>query len=279
VGGAGALARCRRLDERLSVDGISRASRILAISCLRERVLRGALINKCESRGNRIDEWGQLDRDHRTSRSMDRSDFWRWSLCGSEFGRTDRHFNERNAVDERVGHDNLDFTSVAYGNGHFVASDAALGAIAISTNGVDWSRIFPAPNTTAHWGAIVYGEGEFVAFDGGDSGYIVTSVHASVWSPQQVSPAQETDGAAFGCGSFVGVGTSALSGGSFITSTSVRRGRPPQCRLMRRRTGPLSATALNVSLRSMPRQHCMVKHNKQLFRGSPRVTATSLGKH
>ena len=117
-------------------------------------------------------------------------------------------------------HDNLDFTSVAYGNGHFVASDAALGAIAISTNGVDWSRIFPAPNTTAHWGAIVYGEGEFVAFDGGDSGYIVTSVHASVWSPQQVSPAQETDGAAFGCGSFVGVGTSALSGGSFITSTS-----------------------------------------------------------
>jgi len=175
----------------------------------------------------------------------------RWSLCGSEFGRTDRHFNERNAVDERVGPRHLDFTSVAYGNGHFVASDAALGAIAISTNGVDWSRIFRHP-IRLHMGAIVYGEGEFVALDGGDSGYIVTSVHASVWSPQQVSPAQETDGAAFGCGS-LSASYLRLVRWKLHYVDSVRRGRPPQCRLMRRRTGPLSATALNVSSRSMPR--------------------------
>jgi len=30
-------------------------------------------------------------------------------------------------------HSNYDFTSVAYGNGHFVATDSALGAVAIST--------------------------------------------------------------------------------------------------------------------------------------------------
>jgi integrase len=40
-------------------------------------------------------------------------------------------------------HSNYDFTSLAYGNGHFVAADSALGAVAISTNGIDWSRLFP----------------------------------------------------------------------------------------------------------------------------------------
>ena len=117
-------------------------------------------------------------------------------------------------------HSNYDFTSVAYGNGHFVAADSALGAVAISTNGVEWSRLFPAPNTVREWGAVVYGEGEFVAFDGSSSGYIATSVYGNVWSLQQLSPGEAIVGATFGCGSFVGVGRSSVSSENFISSTS-----------------------------------------------------------
>jgi len=117
-------------------------------------------------------------------------------------------------------HGNYDFTSVAYGNGHFVATDAALGAVAISTNGVVWSRLFPAPNTVKKWGAVVYGEGEFVAFDGSSSGYTATSVYGNVWTLHQLSPAEAIVGTTFGCGSFVGVGQSTVSTENFISSTS-----------------------------------------------------------
>jgi hypothetical protein len=117
-------------------------------------------------------------------------------------------------------HGNYDFTSVAYGNGRFVAVDAALGAMAISTNGVTWSRIFPAPSTSVKWGAVEYGEGEFIAFTSGSASYIATSVNANVWVLQQLSPAQETNSATFGCGTFIGVGASDASTESFISSTS-----------------------------------------------------------
>jgi len=117
-------------------------------------------------------------------------------------------------------HANYDFTSVAYGNGHFVAADSALGAVAISTNGVTWGRLFPAPNTTAKWGAVVYGEGQFVALDDSSSGNVATSLYGNVWTVHQPSPAQEINSATFGCGSFVGVGQSTASTGNFISSTS-----------------------------------------------------------
>ncbi len=117
-------------------------------------------------------------------------------------------------------HSNYDFTSVAYGNGHFVATDSALGAVAISTNGVKWGRLFPAPNTVAKWGAVVYGIGEFVVLDNSSSGYIATSLYGSVWTVHQLSPAHEIDGATFGCGTFVGVGQSSTSTANFISSTS-----------------------------------------------------------
>ena len=117
-------------------------------------------------------------------------------------------------------HANYDFTSVAYGNGHFVATDSALGAVAISTSGVKWGRLFPTPNSDAKWGAVVYGEGQFVALDGSNNGDIATSLSGNVWTVHQFFPAQEIDGATFGCGSFVGVGQSTTSSGNFISSTS-----------------------------------------------------------
>jgi hypothetical protein len=117
-------------------------------------------------------------------------------------------------------HSNLDFTSVAYGSGRFVAGDSAVGAVGISTNGVNWSRLFPARNTVTKWGTVVYGEGEFVALDGSSSGYIATSVYGNVWTLHQLSPAEEIDGATFGCGNFVGVGQSTMATDNFISSTS-----------------------------------------------------------
>jgi hypothetical protein len=117
-------------------------------------------------------------------------------------------------------HGNLDFTSVAYGGGHFVATDSALGAIGLSTNGVTWSRLFPARNTVTDWGAVVYGDGEFVAFGGTNAGDFATSVYGYVWTLHQLSPAVGIDSATFGCGSFVGIGQSAIPSESFISSTS-----------------------------------------------------------
>ena len=117
-------------------------------------------------------------------------------------------------------HSNYDFTSVAYGDGHFVATDEAMGALVISSNGTVWSRLFPAPSAAAKWGAVVYGEGNFVAFDDSNTGSIATSVNASVWALHQLPSAQGIDGATFGCGSFLGVGQSAGSTNSFISSTS-----------------------------------------------------------
>ena len=117
-------------------------------------------------------------------------------------------------------HGNLDFTSVAYGGGHFIATDSALGAVGISTNGVQWSRLFPARNTVTDWGAVTYGDGEFVVLDGSSSGYVATSVYGYVWTLHAFEPVEAVDGATFGCGSFIGVGQSGGSGENFMSSTS-----------------------------------------------------------
>jgi hypothetical protein len=117
-------------------------------------------------------------------------------------------------------HGNLDFTSVAYGGGHFVATDSALGAIGLSTNGINWSRLFPARNTVTNWGAAVYGDGEFIVLEGASPGYYATSVYGYVWTLHSLSPVESINAATFGCGSFVGIGQSAAPAENFIASTS-----------------------------------------------------------
>jgi hypothetical protein len=117
-------------------------------------------------------------------------------------------------------HGNLHFTSVAYGGGHFVVTDASLGAVGISTNGKQWSRVFPARNTVTDWGAVVYGDGEFVALDGSDPGYVATSVYGYVWTLHSVSTVGHVDAATFGCGSFVALGQSTAPAVTFVSSTS-----------------------------------------------------------
>jgi hypothetical protein len=70
------------------------------------------------------------------------------------------------------------------------------------------------------WGAVVYGEGEFIVLDGANSGDFATSVYGYVWTLHSLSPAESIDSATFGCGSFVALGQSATATENFISSTS-----------------------------------------------------------
>jgi len=115
-------------------------------------------------------------------------------------------------------HDKYHFTSVAYGNGRFVAVDGAVGAIAVSSDGRTW-RLYPSPMSGLRWGAVAYGNGNFVAFDGSGSGYVATSETGYVWSVHQYSPAQATDAATFGCGSFVAAGEPAGTVNNLLSSS------------------------------------------------------------
>lgn len=114
-------------------------------------------------------------------------------------------------------HSNYDLTSVAYGDGSFVATDAALGATLISDNGSDWSRILPS-RSGLQWGAVAYGNGNFVGLGGSSAGYVETSVYGHIWTLHTYSPEQAVDAATFGCGEFVAVGQPTDSANSIISS-------------------------------------------------------------
>jgi hypothetical protein len=116
-------------------------------------------------------------------------------------------------------HSKWDLTSITYGNGHFVAVDAAAGSTLISANGIDW-RLSPPLGSGLKWGAVAYGNGTFVAFDGSGAGEIATSVYGYDWALHHVSPNQEITDAAFGCGEFVAGGQTSGSGNSFLSSTN-----------------------------------------------------------
>jgi len=82
----------------------------------------------------------------------------------------------------------------------------------------------------------------------------------------------------FGCGTFFGVGQSSTS-----TANSFRRlGNDVDDRrgaIDALHTGALSATAHIDSSLSMPRQHCVVEHVRELFRRNPDVTTAGFGEH
>lgn len=114
-------------------------------------------------------------------------------------------------------HSKWDLTSVTYGNGHFVAVDAAVGSTLISANGTDWG-LYPPVGTGLKWGAVTYGNGTFVAFDESGSGEIATSVYGYTWTVHRFSPAQGITDAAFGCGQFIAVGQPSGSINNLLSS-------------------------------------------------------------
>ena len=120
-----------------------------------------------------------------------------------------------------------DFTSITFGDGHFIAVDAAEGNVLMSPDGLHWSLItqpltglIPAPLGGLHLGAVAYGNGNFVAL--GDSatgaGYVATSVYGYVWAVHQYAPAQAVDAVTYGCGSFVAAGQSSAATDTIIAS-------------------------------------------------------------
>lgn len=116
-------------------------------------------------------------------------------------------------------HSNYGLTSVAYGNGQFVAVDSALGAIIYSPTGSDWHRLL-APMKGLKWDAVAFGNGNFVAFDGSGSGYYATSVYGYVWTLHRFAPAEEINDVTFGCGNFLAAGQSTGSTNNFFSSST-----------------------------------------------------------
>jgi hypothetical protein len=116
-------------------------------------------------------------------------------------------------------HSKWDLTSVAYGNGHFVAVDSSVGSTLISSNGLDWG-LYPPVGTGLKWGAVVYGNGTFVAFDESGSGDIATSVYGYHWALHRYAPSEEITGAAFGCGSFLASGQPSGATNDFLSSST-----------------------------------------------------------
>lgn len=114
---------------------------------------------------------------------------------------------------------NYDLTSVTYGNGQFVATDTAMGATIYSNDGLVWHRLLPL-RPGLRWGAVAYGNGNFVEFDGNGSGYYATSVYGYVWTLHRYAPAQDISDATFGCGTFVAAGEPTGSTNDFFSSTT-----------------------------------------------------------
>ena len=120
------------------------------------------------------------------------------------------------------------FSSITFGDGRFIAVDAAQGDVLMSLDGLHWSLIrrpltgvVPAPPSGLHLAAVAYGNGNFVAFGSGSgSGYVATSVDGYVWALHLYAPAQDVNGATFGCGSFVAAGQSGAAFNPVIVSST-----------------------------------------------------------
>lgn len=93
-------------------------------------------------------------------------------------------------------------TSVAFGNGRFIAVDSADGDTLISLDGVHWS-FYPITTPGTPWFAVTFGNGIFSAFT--PSGLVATSELGYVWSTHR-TPAQQMNASTFGCNTFVATG-------------------------------------------------------------------------
>jgi hypothetical protein len=106
---------------------------------------------------------------------------------------------------------NASLTTIAYGNGRFVASADTLNRVLTSTNGVDW-EIHPAPYPNLR--ALIYGNGVFIASflpqQASQPQRIYTSPDGVAWTLRFVAPDTDVDIRALevGNGKVVAVGTS-----------------------------------------------------------------------
>jgi len=119
---------------------------------------------------------------------------------------------------------NIDFRSLAYGNGRYAAICNIPTAITImsSSDGIDWQTSL----TNAFWANnIVYENGQFVAV--GDSGKIFTSMNGSTWTRQASGTYYSLHASAWGNGLFVvgGEGVVVTSSDGFTWTSQPFNGR------------------------------------------------------
>ncbi|MEO9180716.1 MAG: hypothetical protein ABI298_03600, partial [Acidimicrobiales bacterium] len=119
------------------------------------------------------------------------------------------------------------FSAITFADGRFIAVDAAASDVLMSKDGLHWSLIrqpltgaVAPPPGGLQLGAVTYGNGSFVAFGTkSGAGYVATSVSGYVWALHQIAPAQNIDGATFGCGAIVAAGESTGTTNPIISSS------------------------------------------------------------
>jgi hypothetical protein len=102
------------------------------------------------------------------------------------------------------------WTSVAYGDGRFVAVGAAgKQRVAVSPDGVRWT-VAQAP--AAAWRSVTHGAGTFVAVADGGSPRIMTSPDGEVWTARAAPADRPWQSVTFGRGMFVAVADASGAG-------------------------------------------------------------------
>jgi len=116
-------------------------------------------------------------------------------------------------------HSRFDFTSIAYGNGRFIAVDQRQGDDLVSLDGLGWS-FYPITTAGQRWSGVAFGDGNFVAFDNSRRDVVASSVLGYAWSSHVHAHAQIINAAAYGCDTFVALGHATTAPGRFFTSPS-----------------------------------------------------------
>jgi hypothetical protein len=116
-------------------------------------------------------------------------------------------------------HSKFHFTSIAYGNGRYIAVDDAQGDDLISLNGLGWS-FYPITTVGQRWHAVTFGDGNFAAFNTSTPGEIATSVLGYVWSVHHNAAHRLIDAATYGCNEFAATGPSSSTQSYFLTSAT-----------------------------------------------------------
>jgi hypothetical protein len=114
-------------------------------------------------------------------------------------------------------HAKLAFTSVAYGNGRFIAVDEKQGDDLISLDGLDWS-FYQITSAHQRWSGVTFGDGNFVTFNNSRRDVVASSVLGYTWTAHVRASAQILNAAAYGCDTFVALGHATQSPGRFLTS-------------------------------------------------------------
>jgi hypothetical protein len=120
----------------------------------------------------------------------------------------------------RTAIDTLDWRSVAYGNGIFVALafDGSGNRVQISSDGIHWRPVNSSVANSNPWRAITYGNGVFVAVCGAVSHRVMTSTDGQHWTAHLSAVQNDWRDVAFGNGMFVAVSFNGASSNRIMAS-------------------------------------------------------------